>query len=192
MAVCGSCDARDGDTQQGTLSDRAGASLRGSSRWVGWSAVRPGVDSRAKARLNFSAQGQRSRCRVNRRAERVSRPAREKNRRRRVLVVAIRSPRQIRAFQQGRACGPSSGWPLAAKRPEGRLPDAVGRVWHSRSRGGVVPPASNSPSRSVMKHSCIWLGTGRRLHPPDDEPYRRGVRLGLEGGAGGLVGGTVQ
>ena len=35
--------------------------------------------SRAKARLNFSAQGQRSgRCRVNRRAERVSRPAREK------------------------------------------------------------------------------------------------------------------
>ena len=35
--------------------------------------------SRAKARLNFSAQGQRSgRCRVNRRAEQVSRPAREK------------------------------------------------------------------------------------------------------------------
>ena len=34
--------------------------------------------SRAKARLNFSAQGQRSgRCRVNRRAERVSRPARD-------------------------------------------------------------------------------------------------------------------
>ena len=27
------------------------------------------------------------------------------------------------------------------------------------------------------------LGTGRRLHPPDDEPYRRGVRLGLERGA---------
>ena len=25
------------------------------------------------------------------------------------------------------------------------------------------------------------LGTGRRLHPPDDEPYRRGVRLTLEG-----------
>ena len=30
------------------------------------------------------------------------------------------------------------------------------------------------------------LRTGRRLHPPDDEPYRRGVRLGLERGAGGL------
>ena len=26
------------------------------------------------------------------------------------------------------------------------------------------------------------LGAGRRLHPPDDEPYRRGVRLTLEGG----------
>ena len=38
------------------------------------------------------------------------------------------------------------------------------------------------------------LGTGRRLHPPDDEPYRRGVRLGLEGGAGGLghIGGAVH
>ena len=26
------------------------------------------------------------------------------------------------------------------------------------------------------------LGTGRGLHPPDDEPHRRGVRRGLEGG----------
>ena len=26
------------------------------------------------------------------------------------------------------------------------------------------------------------LGTGRRLHPPDDEPHRRGVGLTLEGG----------
>ena len=26
------------------------------------------------------------------------------------------------------------------------------------------------------------LGTGRGPHPPDDEPYRRGIRLGLEGG----------
>ena len=80
--------------------------------------------SRAKARLNFSAQGQRSgRCRVNRRAERVSRPAREKNRRRRVLVVAIRSPRPIRAVQRARLWAivwTASQAPLAAKRPEGR------------------------------------------------------------------------
>ena len=26
------------------------------------------------------------------------------------------------------------------------------------------------------------LGTGRRLHPPDDEPHLRGARLGLERG----------
>ena len=30
------------------------------------------------------------------------------------------------------------------------------------------------------------LRTGRRLHPPDDEPYRRGVRLGLERGVEGV------
>ena len=80
--------------------------------------------SRAKARLNFSAQGQRyGRCRVNRRAERVSRPAREKNRRRRVLVVAVCSPRPIRAVQRARLCAITciaSQAPLAAKRPDGR------------------------------------------------------------------------
>ena len=46
--------------------------------------------SRAKARVTFSSHGQRlGRCRVNRRAERVSRPTRAKTRRRRVLVVTI-------------------------------------------------------------------------------------------------------
>ena len=30
------------------------------------------------------------------------------------------------------------------------------------------------------------MRTGRGLHPPDDEPYRRGVRLTLEGGISGL------
>ena len=44
--------------------------------------------SRARARVACSAQGQpRGRCKVSLRAERVSRPAREKKRRRRVLVV---------------------------------------------------------------------------------------------------------
>ena len=48
------------------------------------------VRSRARARLNWVSQGQRhGRCRVNRRAERVIRPAKVKNRRLRVLVVAI-------------------------------------------------------------------------------------------------------
>ena len=38
------------------------------------------------------------------------------------------------------------------------------------------------------------LGTGRGFHPPDDEPYRRGVGLALEGGVGGLrhIGGAVH
>ena len=38
------------------------------------------------------------------------------------------------------------------------------------------------------------LRTGRGLHPPDDEPHRRGVRLGLERGVGGLghIGGAVH
>ena len=38
------------------------------------------------------------------------------------------------------------------------------------------------------------LGTGRRLHPPDDEPHRCGAGLILEGGPGGLrhVGGAVH
>ncbi len=30
------------------------------------------------------------------------------------------------------------------------------------------------------------MGTGRGLHPPDDEPYRRGVGLTLEGGVEGI------
>ena len=36
------------------------------------------------------------------------------------------------------------------------------------------------------------LGTGRRVHPPDYEPYRSGVGLTLKGGEGGLghIGGT--
>ena len=38
------------------------------------------------------------------------------------------------------------------------------------------------------------LGTGRGLHPPDDEAHRRGVGLILEGGVASLrhVGGAVH
>ena len=133
MAVCGSCDARDGERIRSRGLSRTGLArvcgdLRLSGGWVGRRRCRQAgsgmARSRAKARLNFSAQGQRSgRCRVNRRAERVSRPAREKNRRRRVLVVAIRSPRPIRAVQRARLWAivwTASQAPLAAKRPEGR------------------------------------------------------------------------
>ena len=38
------------------------------------------------------------------------------------------------------------------------------------------------------------LGAGRRLHPPNDEPHRRGIGLAPEGSASGLghVGGAVH
>ena len=59
--------------------------------------------NRARARLNWVSQGQRwGRCRVRRRAEWVSRPAREKNRRRVVLVVTTCSPGPMRAAQRAR------------------------------------------------------------------------------------------
>ncbi len=75
-----------------------------------------------RARLNWVSQGQRcGRCSVRRRAERVIRPAREKNRRRRVLVVTTCSPRPMRAVQRAMlwaiTCTASQA-ALAAKRPE--------------------------------------------------------------------------
>ena len=61
--------------------------------------------NRARARLNWFSQGQRwARCKVRRRAERVRRPAMEKKRRRRVLVVTTCSPRPMRAVQQASNC----------------------------------------------------------------------------------------
>ena len=137
MAVCGSCDARDGERIRSRELSRTGLArvcgdLRLSGGWVGRRRCRQAgsgmARSRAKARLNFSAQGQRSgRCRVNRRAERVSRPAREKNRRRRVLVVAIRSPRPIRAVQRARFVGH-------------RLDGQPGAVGGEAARGEMVQP----------------------------------------------------
>ena len=76
--------------------------------------------NRARAPLNSASQGQRcGRCKVRRRAERVSRPVREKKRRLRVLVVTTCSPRPMRAVQRARLW--ASTWTasqaaLAAKR----------------------------------------------------------------------------
>ena len=88
VTVWGRWAGRDGGerTQQEAFADRTGASLRGRSvgrmagqlqtgRQAGSGIAR----SRARARLNWVSQGQHcGRCRVRRRAERVSRPAREK------------------------------------------------------------------------------------------------------------------
>ena len=72
--------------------------------------------NRARAPLNWVSQGQRfGRCKVRRRAERVSRPAIEKKRRRRVLVVTSCSPRPIRAVQRASNCvGCQEGWAISA------------------------------------------------------------------------------
>ena len=87
---------------------------------------------RSRAELNWFCQGQLwGKCRVRRRAWRVSLPAREKKRLRRVLVVATGSPRPMRPVQRARlrAMTPyrvrgrlwtASQAALAGKRPEGR------------------------------------------------------------------------
>ena len=100
------------------------------------------------------------RCKVSLRAERVSRPAREKNRRRRVLVVTICSPRPMRAVQRARlwaiTCTASQA-PLAANRPDGRwfspTPYLRSRMAFSISawRRWSASSSSVSSSRSVIK-----------------------------------------
>ena len=108
MAVCGSCDARDGERIRAGNARGPGwrefAGTLGQSQ-AGRQAGSGMARSRAKARVNWDSQGQRrGRCRVRRRAERVIRPTRAKTRRLRVLVVTVRSPRPIRAVQRARLC----------------------------------------------------------------------------------------
>ena len=151
-------------TQQEMLADRAGASLRGRSvgRMAGqWRscAVRRGRGSArnlARAPLNWASQGQRwGRCKVRRRAERVSLPAMEKKRRRRVFVVTICSPRPMRAVQRARlwaiTCTASQA-PLAGKRPEGR--------WFN--------PTPYLRSRMAFSISAWrrWSASSARVSPP--------------------------
>ena len=98
MAAYSGCGEPDGEIGHGKRCSRtglarvcgdvglAGESVADGRRQAGSGMAR----SRARARLNCSSQGQRrGRCRVNRRAERVIRPAKAKTRRLRVLVVTI-------------------------------------------------------------------------------------------------------
>ena len=132
-ALCGSCDARDGERIRSRGLSRPGwreiAGTLGQLQ-AGRQAGNGMACSRAKARLNWVSQGQRrGRCKVRRRAERVIRPTRAKTRRLRVLVIAVRSPRPIRAVQRARLCAitrTASQAPLAAKRADG--------MWFARRR----------------------------------------------------------
>ena len=124
-------------------------------------------------------------------------------------MVTICSPRPMRAVQRARLCAiacTASQAPLAAKRPEGRWfkPDAVLEVAYRVLDLGVAAMISlqfQGLSVPVGDEAVIavggeegQLGTGRRLHPPDNEPNRRCVRLTLERGVSRLgdIGGAVH
>ena len=95
---------------------------------------------------------------------------------------------------------------LAAKRPEGRwfspTPYFRSRMAFSilgvaamvglQRQGFPVPVGDEAVIAVAGKEG--QLGTGRGLHPPDDEPHRRGVGLSPEGSVGGLrhSGGAVH
>ena len=98
MAAYSGCGEPDGGIGHGKRRSRTGLArvcgdvgLAGGSVADGLRQAGSGMArSRARARLNCSSQGQRrGSCRVNRRAERVIRPAKAKPRRLRVLVVTI-------------------------------------------------------------------------------------------------------
>ena len=164
MAVCGGCDARDGERIRSRGLPRTGlARVGGDDRLsAGWAGCRPtvrrGVEWLAAGpgpRLNWVSQGQcLGRCKVRRRAERVIRPARAKNRRRRVLVVTICSPKPMRAVQRARlwaiTCTANQA-PLAANRPDG--------MWFSptpylRSRMAFKVSAWRRYRGLDITHSC--------------------------------------
>ena len=131
---------------------------------------------------------------------RVSRPAMEKKRRLRVLVVTTCWPRPVRTVQRarlwaitpyrvrGRLCIASQA-PLAAKRPEGRwlsptpysrslmaFSTSAWRRWSASSSRGIAVAVGDEAVIAVGGEEG-QLGTGRGLHPADDEPHRGGVGL---------------
>ena len=103
--VRAACDRRRSGTDLARVFEAVGKS----SGWVRRQPCRQAGNGRARNRarapLNWVSQGQRwGRCKVRRRTERVNRPAIEKKRRRRVLVVTTCSPRPMRAVQRARLC----------------------------------------------------------------------------------------
>ena len=131
---------------------------------------------------------------------RVMRPAREKKRRRRVLVVATGSSRAMRAVQRARLR--TMTW-TASQAPFGKLriggeaargemveshavlqfPDGVPSLGVAAVVGlqlqGVAVPVGDEGVIAVAGEQSD-LRAGRGLDPPDDEPHRRGIGLGTE------------
>ena len=147
MTAYRGCGERDGGLRHGERRSRTGmARVGGDVPFAGGRVSRQRcrqagngrARNRARARLNWVSQSQRwGRCRVRRRAEWVSRPAREKNRRRRVLVVTICSPRPMRAVQRAK---PKPRWDV-------HLPGAGNR---GGSLAGVFRPLIAGPSGSAV------------------------------------------
>ena len=125
----------------GTFGWADGGSVADGRRQAGSGIAR----SRARARLNWVSQGQRcGRCRVRRRAERVSRPAREKNRRRRVWWSRSARPDRS-APSSGQVVGhhlyrQPSGWRRSGRTACGST-DAVLEVSNGVLDLGVAAPA---------------------------------------------------
>ena len=110
---------------------------------------------------------------------RVSRPAMEKKRRRRVLVVTTGSPRPMRAVQRARL------WAITWTDSQAAL---VGLQFH-----GVPLTVGDAAVIAVVGEEG-QLGAERGLDPPDDEPHGCGVGLTLKGSVAGLrhIGGAVR
>ena len=203
-------------TRQEALADWAGASLRG--RWVGWRVSGRGVPSGRE--WNGSQQGQgaaellsprpaiwkmqgQPACRAGEPSGQGEDPSSEGLGGHDLLTQADprRPAGQVMRHHLNREPGSVGG---EAPRGEMVQPDAVLEVAYRILDLGVAAMVSFQFEQlpvPVGDEAVIavggeegQLGTGRRLHPPDDEPHRRGVRLGLEGGVGGFghIGGAVH
>ena len=218
MTVCECWSGRDSGerTQQEALARPDWREFAGTFGWPDGGRLPPPPSGRewegahrARARSNWASQGQRcGRCSVRRRAERVIRPAREKNRRGGSWWSPPARPDRC-ALSSGRCCGPSPvpparrRWRRSGPRGDGS-PHTVLEVSDGILDLGVaamvglqfehLPVPVGDEAVIAVGGEEGQLGTGRGLQTPDDEPHRRGVRFTLEGSAGGLghIGGAVH
>ena len=198
-ALCGSCDAREGERIGSRGISRPGR--RGDCGDVesvaGWPSGGNGMAcSRAKARLNWVSQGQRRGEMQSEAARRAGDPSHQSEDPPPEGLgdhgpLAQTNPRR----SSGPGYAPSPGPPASAVGGEARRRHVVSPTPYLRSRMafstlGVaamiglqfqrLPIAVGDEGVIAVSGEEGELGTGRRLHPPDNEPHRRGVRLGLE------------
>ena len=185
--------------QEAFLAEQAGASLR--DLQLGPVALDRQAGS-GRVLFTWSCQDQPlGRYRVMRRALQVIRPAREKRRLRRALVVTSCWPRAIRAVQRARLCASAC---TASQAPFDKL-----RIGGEAARGKMVESHAvlqiadgilhlgvaavvglqfQGVAFSTGDEAVVAIGVeegqlraGRWLHPADDEAHRSGVGFTLEG-----------